>query len=285
MHTGVQLPQGTKVSAESRDRLRRERKEMGTKSNFVLSAAAGVVAVASVGTAAWAGGKTNVQNAPGGELGHHAIVQGIYGGAFSGSPAAGFNRAGPNSLTLLRVDDLGSDILDLAGSNMGTASDKVWHDGVISMTAKARYAGYSQVFGMFAGETAGAPFIPLINVGGSGMGVTGELANFDIGAISHTWRWGRAGDGSTFSSRDSDNPDGLDHMVSYKVEGLDNGFDATWLLFFEDLRSNQNSDWDYNDLVIEIHVMARGQVVPMPTAVNLGVAGLLGLAGVRRRRA
>lgn len=71
-------------------------------------------------------------------------------------------------------------------------------------------------------------------------------------------------------------------MVSYEVEGLDNGFDATWLIFFEDLRADQNSDWVYNDLVVEIH--ARGgqpQIVPLPTPINMGVAGL---AANRRRR-
>lgn len=284
MHRGVRRGGARSCPVGAAELTERE-KEMRTKFSSVRAAAAGMVAIGCVGASAPAGVKTNVQNAPGGELGHQAIIQGIYGGSFAGAPSIGFNRAAPSALSLVRVDDIGSDILDLAGSNMATGSDKVWHDGVISMSAKARYAGYSQVFGLFAGESAGAPFVPLINVGGSGMGVTGQITGFDIGAVSHTWRWGRAGDGSMFSSRDSDNPDGKDHMVTYKVEGLNNGYDATWLLFFEDLRANQNSDWDYNDLVVEINVVARGQVVPLPTAMNLGVAGLLGLASVRRRRA
>src|SRR5262249_38676730 len=146
--------------------------------------------------------------------------------------------------------------MELSGSTRDVADDSVWQDGVINVSAEARFAGYAQKFGFFAGTDAGAPYINLMDVGGTGYGVTGTVQNLDIGAITHLWRWGRAGDGSTFSSRPSDNPDALDHMVTYRVDGLGNGYDATWLLFWEDLRSNQSSDWDYNDLVLEVNVVA-----------------------------
>ncbi len=237
----------------------------------------------SVSDVAHASSKTVVQNSS--EPNHQSIIQNIYGGSFAGSPESGFARGGPNPIQVTRANDLGGVILDLAGSNMGVGDDCVWHNGVISMSAKARFASYEQTFGFFPGESAAAAFVPLITVGGNGFGVTGEVAEFDIGAIAHTWRWGRAGTGSTFSSRPSDNPDGMDHMVSYKIEGLDNGFDATWLLFFEDLRADQNSDWDYNDLVIEINVRAgQPALVPLPTPANMALAGLASIAGMRRRR-
>ncbi len=232
------------------------------------------------GCAAANAGYTTVQSHPS-EPNHLTIIQSIYGWAFTGSPAAGFTtttRATP--ITLTRASDFGlGGTLDIAALLRGTADDAVWHDGVLNITAEAKFAGYIQKFGLYAGTDPAAPYINLFNVTGNGYGVGGGSASLDIGDIAHEWRWARGGDGSKFSSRPSDNPDGLDHMVTYLVEGLGNGYDATWLLFWEDLRANQSSDWDYNDLVVEVNVC----VVPTPGAGALAMAGLACVV-IRRKR-
>ncbi|MDX2114421.1 MAG: DUF4114 domain-containing protein [Planctomycetota bacterium] len=215
-----------------------------------------------------------------GEPSVHQIVQQVFGDVFSGSVGTSLTSTTLSSpVTLTRVDDFGlGGIMDGTGLTRGSADDQVWSGGVVNATVKARFAGYNQRFGYFAGTDAGAPYVNLFNVGSSGYSVTGEAVNIDLGALAGNWRWGRSGDGSTFSSRASDNVDGLDHMISFQITGLENGAASTWLLCFEDLRANQNPDWDYNDLVVEVSFS-----IPGPSTV--GVMAGAGLLGVRRRRA
>lgn len=244
--------------------------------------AAGMCAAAGLTGAAPAlaqPGLTPVQSNPL-EPSHQAIIESAYGAQFQGDPGAGFvsvDRDVPVVLT--RATDFGlGGILDVAGGDRQDADDEVWHDGVISITARARFASFAQDFGFFAGEGSATPFQNLLSVTGGGFDSVGHAPEFDIGAVTHTWRWARSGDGDTFSSRPSDNPGERDHMVSYRVSGLDNGFAATWLLFFEDQGIADGSDWDYNDLVVEINVRA----VPAPGGVGLAMA--MGLLMARRRR-
>lgn len=259
-----------------------EEREMKMTTSIVR-ASAGILLFSAAG--ACYAGTTPVRTRQG-EPDQKTIIQHLYGRPFLGTPATGFvadlSRGG-SPMTLARVSDYGhSAILDAAGSNTSSADDKVWQNGIVSASAHARFAGYSQKFGYFPGTSAGASYVNLFNVGGNGYGVTGEVHDLDMGSLFTSWRWARAGTGSTFSSRPSDNPDRKDHMVTYKVEGLHNGFDASWLLFFEDLRSNQSSDWDYNDLVVQLDVNVR--TIPLPGAGLMGGAGLIGVAALRRRR-
>ena len=143
--------------------------------------------------------------------------------------------------------------------------------GSATLQAVGRYAAFSQLFGSFDGASSG-PFEELFAVSGSGFVVDGESGPLHF---TGDWRWGRGGGGGTWSSLASDNDDD-DHMVTYRVEGLANGADATWLLFWEDLPGL--GDQDYNDLVIE--VMA---IVPLPPAAWLGSLGLIAVVVLRRK--
>lgn len=85
------------------------------------------------------------------------------------------------------------------------------------------------------------------------------------------------------------NPDGLQHMVAYQV----NAGGENWILMgFEDLfgeqgatdGDNQNSDRDFNDVVVAVRGVRGTSVdVPEPSAM-LGLFGVGSFLGLRRRR-
>ncbi len=223
-------------------------------------------------------GFTDVLAAPGSELGHAEILTGIYDGTFRSANVAKdgfFGFTNDTGINAYRIHDFAGgggpgDPLDLLGTGSSGATDQVWMDGIASIQAVGRYAAFSQTFGSFDGASGGT-LEELFAISGSGFVVDGESSSTFTG----DWRWGRGGGGGTWSSLASDNDDD-DHMVTYRVEGLANGADATWLLFWEDLPGL--GDQDYNDLVIE--VMA---IVPLPPAVWLGSLGLAAVFVLRRK--
>ena len=139
--------------------------------------------------------------------------------------------------------------------------------------ARRRVITSHDAFGYFAGASGGS-FTQLFATSGSGFAVSGSgLVDFTGG----TWRWGRTGGPNVHSGLASENADAVDHMVTYRITGL--GSETVWLVFFEDKNvGDEEADFDYNDLVVEI------RAVPTPMAAGMGIAGLAGVAGVRRRR-
>lgn len=215
---------------------------------------------------------------PAGEPTHEAIFEGVYGGAFTLSGNDFIGSGASAGITAVRVDDFGiGGMMNLNGA-AGDADDGVWTDGVVTIEAAARYAGFSQSFGFFDGASGGT-YQNLFNTSGTGFGITGgttfAAATWTTGNI---WRWGRSGTNGPHSSLAGDNVDGRDHMVAYQILGL--GV-KTWMLFWEDLNTGQNPDWDYNDLAVELRVV---NVIPLPAPLGLAAAGMLGVLGVRRRR-
>jgi MYXO-CTERM domain-containing protein len=162
-------------------------------------------------------------------------------------------------------------------------TDQLWTADSVVATAQARYALYSQRFGFFDG-TSGGSYIPIFDVTGSDFNVSGAGSIANLGG--HTWRWARAGTNfAPFTSQNSDNPLSVDHMVTYRIDfsssGLGSTTVTTYLLFWEDKAPNDNPDYDYNDLVVEIR--ASRTDVPEPASA-LGAAGILAAAAMRRRR-
>lgn len=217
---------------------------------------------------------------PGGEASHSAILQAYY------SPGFAWSAYGPRvdgdgdavdlsngGMVASRVDDVAvGGNLDASAFTPGAAEDQSWTGRVhVTATAIARYAGYEQSFGYdLDGDDQG--FVKLFDVVGSGADVLGS-ASFELGA-GQTLAWMRGGTGSYYSSRAASNGDGLDHMVTYHITGLEDTAQR-WVLFFEDLPNG--GDHDYNDLVVELAVSS----VPEPSAGLLGLGAMVAL--FRRR--
>jgi hypothetical protein len=198
------------------------------------------------------------------ELGHAAILSHAYGGDFA---ANGLDFSN-GSITAMRCDDTGSGY-----------ADQCWTAGLHSARALARFGGFEQSLGVVHGESGGSAQT-LFTVVGTGLNVSGSVDDLDCSGKA--FRFARGGGGELFTSFDDDNTLGYDQMISYRVTGP-NGLDR-YVLFFEDASAAQNSDWDFNDLVVEIDG-ASPHAVPLPAAVWSGLAMLMsgGLWNARAR--
>lgn len=252
-----------------------------------LSATVFTIGVIGISSICEAGFTTVFAPTAAGEVGHVDILNGIYGGTFSASGVDFSN----GSITATRIHDFddsdghSGSLNLLADSDVGV-NDQVWHDGIAMLNARARYASYSQHFGYFQGSdnpTTGFTSGTLISVDTNpflGLGETFGPTN-----IVGEWRWGREGT-TTNSSLDSDNVDGLDHMVTYMITGaglIDLGYsadDTVWLIFWDD-QTYPGTDRDFNDLAIEI--VAQAMAIPLPAPVALAGVGLIGVL-LRRRK-
>lgn len=234
-----------------------------------------VLLLAAVGTAH--AGMVGVSPPPGSEASHQQIIENLYGGSFTGSPATGYTGSGVSAgIGVARTEDFGNGGPRNADGSGPVTDDAVWTGTIISARAVGRFAGYNQKFGYFVGASGGS-YTNLFDVTGSSYGVGGAVINADMLALAGgTWRWARGGNNGPHSSLPADNADSMDHMVSYRVSGLTNGAAATWLLFFEDLNQG-SSDWDYNDLAVEVTVM------PVPTPGAGALAACSALLMLRRR--
>jgi hypothetical protein len=182
------------------------------------------------------------------EMTHAQILGQTYGGSFASSGGVDLTNG---AVTATRLDD---------------ASDQCWTEGPFSARAIARFAGSDQIFGVVRGDSGGS-FEQIFDVTGWGTNVSGSASHIDLSG--QTFRFARAGHGdATFTSSDADNFFGADQMVSYHLSGP-NGL-SRYVLFFEDVGANLDSDWDFNDMVVEITPHA----VPLPPAAWTGLAVL-----------
>jgi hypothetical protein len=204
---------------------------------------------------------------PGSEASHLDILDSLYGGSFvaDGTDYVGGGASG--EIEAMRYDDVLAPMgaIDLyAPADRGLVADAFWAHGNLQATATARYAGHTQRFGFDRGDG----FEVLFDVSGHGTDVTGEA---EIDLSGETWVWGRSktNGANTFYSNPAANSDGIDHMVTYRITGLDTDA-SVWLLFWEDLPSGR-SDLDYNDLVVEV------RTIPEPASAALILLGSGGL--------
>src|SRR5688572_1240486 len=238
-------------------------------------ALAGVIVALGAGDS-YAGFST-VKAPPSSEAGHAQILSQAYGAAFSAS-GANFTSG---SMTATRLED-SSDyaVMDMLVGDASGSGDECWSNGMLSVRAIARFAGYEQTLGIVDGASGSGSFQELFTISGYGTDVRGSIVGLDV--CGKTFRFARGGGGGEmFTSLAADNFASTDQMVSYKLSGA--GAVDKYLLFFED-GADAGSDRDYNDMVVEITALAPGSVIPLPPSVWSGLV-LLVTGGLWNARA
>jgi hypothetical protein len=211
-------------------------------------------------------GFSAVKAPPASEAGHAQILSQTYGATFS---ANGLNFTG-GSMTATRLEDSsGYAAMDMLAGDASTGGDECWSNGVLSIRAIARFAGYEQKLGVVDGAGGAGSFQELFTVSGYGTDVSGSIVGLDV--CGKTFRFARGGGGEMFSSLAADNFASFDQMVSYKLSGAGA---IKFVLFFED-GNDAGCDWDYNDLVVEITALAPINAIPLPPSMWSGLVLLL----------
>jgi hypothetical protein len=222
------------------------------------------------------------------------------------APVGGFydNNAVP-STTQSILEHLSSGVL--AGdtftrvADFGPGNDQLWNllngkSGTVTITA--RWAGDVSQFGTYSKPYTplATSFTPATDGSSNPLFITGT----GYGAVFNTKADGTGTSSSTatytgtnpiafglhntttktyLSSIDALNADGLDHMVTFAINGGKGGY----LLAFEDRLKSQNGDFDHNDAVVQIQ---GASPTPEPATMIMALTALpaLGLARKLRKR-
>ena len=144
----------------------------------------------------------------------------------------------------------------------------------VDLLVIAKHAGYTQDIGYIDADDNYTSL--LSNITSS----SDQTASFDTVNSGNPFRFGLDPSGAPlFSSFMDDNSDyGKDHMVSWLI--TDGEYAGDFVIAWEDLK--YLGDRDYNDLVLRVSGVTP---VPVPATVWLFISGLIGIAGIARRKA
>jgi hypothetical protein len=199
-----------------------------------------------------------------GEPGPQQVVAHLYGESFTQS---GENFVG-DTVTATRLED-------------GTPAEALTGEKFLA-SAVARFSNFTQTYGVI--NSVGT-FTPVFTASGEGYNVSGS-GTIKVNAGES---FGRTGNSGMDSSTPSQNADGRDHVVTYKIDGAKP--DPQFLQFWEDLNiapdvTKGRSKADFNDLVVRLESSSagggNGVTVPLPPVVMSG--GALGLLMLIRKR-
>ncbi|MBP7055559.1 MAG: PEP-CTERM sorting domain-containing protein [Candidatus Omnitrophica bacterium] len=158
--------------------------------------------------------------------------------------------------------------------------DQIWAAGAnANVRAVAKYAGDAQR--LYAGTThlldiTSGNFCSLTSGATAGFTASGAFKFYDDS--------GPAG-GTIWSSLVSENSDGRDHMVTYRIinSGGTNYSIGDYVIAWED-----GTDWDYNDMVFVLHDVTNNpetsHATPEPATMALMGLGLAGLVARKKKR-
>jgi hypothetical protein len=230
-----------------------------------------------------AGSITTISPSPVSEKNQEQILESLYGGNFS---ASGTNYLGgglAGALSAFRYKDfLSPDGIQNVSAPSLLVADKTWTTNSFFMViARSTNSAATQQFGY---TIDGGSYQNLFTVGGSGSNPTGSAIDVDLMGKNFQWVRRSAEGTNAYSSKTELNSDSLDHMVTYRIDGLNDG-KTTWFLCFEDLygplAGSGNSDRDFNDLCVQVTTAS----VPEPSTIavlGFGFAGML--RRMRRKR-
>jgi hypothetical protein len=173
-------------------------------------------------------------------------------------------------LVATRADDFGlGGVLDAATGSPGSADDQRWSGSTLTVRLAEKNAQFVyHILGYDMGAQGG--FVKLIEDFRPPYSVNVAFNPGDV------WAWSlqeHAGRFPTWSSKQSLNSDGTDHMITYRITGLASGY-PTWLLLWENVPAD-SSDFDYDDIVVEI--------AAIPEPVTLCLLGMGALVAARRK--
>lgn len=207
---------------------------------------------------------------------HERILEHVYGGDFV-SDATGLNFSNNPGVTVTRLEDSGPG-----------QTDEIWNRQILSARAVAASDRKSKTAAYFGASTDGGVQKVVQSTGrGFDLANSGQVDALAAGDL----RFGSGNRRKMFSSVASANRDGMDHLVTYEVNGLSGQPASVYLMCWEG-KFTQRSDRDYNDLVIEVQAAPVAQanpfseplLIPLPAAVWSGLSGLIGVALIRPLR-
>ena len=193
--------------------------------------------------------------------------------------------------------DVDDRLVDPDADNIWTQTEEISRVALIGLTAaNSNTIGFYTDLGTGSTQTDILGSMPAFGFQGDGLTSATAFTGATFSVNSDTFGWylrSENGTTNTFFSEPGLNSDGWEHMMTFGLPELEE--ETRWIKFgggaqlfefinpflitWEDL--NKGGDQDYDDM---IYIFARVEPVPEPATMLLVGSGLIGLAGIGRRK-